>query len=122
MQKYRTADIRIKGKKLHALIADSFVKQMMGLMFRQRMRKDTCMLFIFSREARHGIWMHNMRFPIDIMWLDRSKRVVDFVEMALPTSKSTYRPEKDAKYVLEVNSGFIKRNRIKKGDAVSTAL
>ena len=39
--------------------------------------------------------------------------------MALPKSKSIYAPEKDAKYVLEVNSGFIKRNRIKKGVAVS---
>ncbi len=122
MQRYRTADISVRGKVLHAMVADSFVKQMIGLMFRQRMGKDACMLFIFSREARHGIWMRNMRFPIDIMWLDSGRRIVDFVEMAMPTSKSVYKPDGNAKYVLEVNAGFIKRNRIKKGDAVRAAL
>ena len=95
---------------------------MIGLMFRQRMGRDTCMLFIFPKEAKQGIWMRNMRFPIDIMWLDSSKRVVDFVETATPASRRIYAPEKEAKYVLETNAGFIKRNRIKKGVAIRTAL
>jgi hypothetical protein len=122
LQRYETVDISVKGKVLHALIADSFVKHMIGLMFRQRMGKDTCMLFIFQREARQGIWMRNMRFPIDILWLDSSKKVVDFVEAAMPASRRIYAPEKDAKYVLETNAGFIRRNRIKKGVAIRNAL
>jgi hypothetical protein len=121
MQRYRAADISIKGRTLHALIADSFVKQMVGLMFRPRLSKDACMLFIFSREARHGIWMRNMRFPIDILWMDGSRRVVDYAEMVQPESRRIYAPEKSAKYVLEANAGFIKRNRIKKGDTFRIA-
>ena len=122
MQRYQTADISIKGKVLHALIADSFVKQMIGLMFRQRMKHDTCMLFVFGKEARHGIWMRNMRFAIDIMWLDKDEKMVDFAESVAPGSMRIYKPGKAAKYVLETNSGFIKRNRIKKGATVVSAL
>ena len=121
-QRYATASISIGGKRLRVLIADSFVKKMVGLMFRSGIGKDEGMLLVFGREARHGIWMHNMRFPIDIIWLDRGKCIVDFVESAMPTSRATYRPEKGAKYVLEVAAGFIKRNRIKKGVAVTGAL
>jgi hypothetical protein len=95
---------------------------MIGLMFRQRIMEDECMLFVFSNESRQGIWMRNMRFPIDIMWIGKGGRIVDLVEEAMPSSKQIYEPSGDAKYVLETNSGFIKRNRIKKGDTVRIAL
>ncbi len=122
MQRYKTASVYVKGKQLRAQLADSFVKHMLGLMFRRNIGKDECMLFVFSRESRQGIWMRNMRFPIDVMWIGRGNRVVDLVENATPSSRQIYKPCEDSKYVLETNAGFIKRNRIKKGEAVRIAL
>ena len=121
-QRYSIEDISINGKRLHAIMADSFIKQMIGLMFRPNLKKDGCMLFVFNRKARHGIWMRNMRFPIDIMWLDADKKVIHSVESAPPGSARVYMPDKDSKYVLETNAGFIKRSRIKKGASLIRAL
>ncbi len=119
---YRRVAVTLPGAKLDALVADSFLKHVIGLMFRDKLGARAAMLFVFPREARHGIWMRNMRFPLDIIWISGSKRVVDFADCVPAESRRTYCPAKAAKYVLEVNAGFIKRNRIKKGLAFRFAL
>lgn len=121
-QKYRYASISIGKKRFLAILADTTAKRMIGLMFRKSVSKDTCMLFIFPNEARHGIWMYNMFFPIDVLWLDRELKIVD-IGNALQPCKSifdceTYHPSKSAKYVIELNSGSIKANRISRNSKV----
>ncbi len=80
------------------------------------------MLFTPDREARHGIWMLNMKFPIDILWLDGSGKVVDIAQNAKPCksifSCPTYRPKSDARYVLELPSGNAKRFGLREGAKV----
>ena len=87
--------------------ADSIWMQTKGLMFRKDISSGHGMLFTFSREARHGIWMLFMRFPIDIYFLDSEMKVVDYVKNAKPINPikpSTWRvytPRKPCKYILE---------------------
>lgn len=109
--------VSINGRKLSALVADSPKKQAVGLMFREKLEQNECMLFIFGRPNRYSIWMRNMRFPIDILWVDEKKRIVDIKEAAPPAKRfefATYKPRVDAKYVLELKSGFVKKNKITK--------
>lgn len=120
--RYRTSRVTAGALKLDALVADSFLKQVVGLMFRPRLGKNSGMLFPFPFSARHGIWMRNMRIAIDIIWLDSAKRVVDIAHDVRPSSRKVHYPRKRAKYVLEVNSGTAKRNRIKEGLALRFAL
>ncbi len=60
----------------------------------------------------------NMTIDLDIIWLDSGGKVVYVVQDAKPcidsahTSECSFYPDKPAKYVLEVNSGFVKRNKI----------
>ncbi|MBU2519617.1 MAG: DUF192 domain-containing protein [Nanoarchaeota archaeon] len=90
--------------------ADSLWEQTKGLMFRKSLPKGHGMLFTFGYEGKHGIWMMFMRFPIDIYFLDKNYKVVDYVRKAKPFNPfklSTWRiysPKKPAKYVLEVAS------------------
>jgi len=111
------AKVKIGQTDMGVDVADSFFKKAKGLMFRRSLGKNKGMLFIFNSEARWGIVMFGMRFPIDIIWVGKNMRVVDIVEGARPCLLfcRTYRPKKKAKYVLEVNSGFVKRHRIKLG-------
>ncbi|MGC8888985.1 MAG: DUF192 domain-containing protein [Candidatus Micrarchaeia archaeon] len=117
--KYKHAHASIGGKKLHLLVADSFPKHMLGLMYMRSIKESEGMLFIFSRNAYHGIWMRNMLFPIDIIWLDEKFEVVDIVENAEPCQSifgcKTYMPISQARYVIELNAGSSKKLGIKKG-------
>jgi uncharacterized membrane protein (UPF0127 family) len=80
----------------------------MGLMFRRSLDADRGALLVFERSGFHGIWMKNCRFPIDIVWIDESRRVVHVAEDVPPCRADpcpVYEPLRRARYVLEVNAG-----------------
>ena len=112
--------IRYKSRVFTVEIADSFAKQALGLMYRKSMKKDHGMLFVFNREGRYDIWMMNMRFPIDILWLGASGKILKITEEAVPCksllSCPPYRSPENAKYVLELNTDSIRKNKMKAGD------
>jgi hypothetical protein len=121
-QRYEKRTVSIGNKKLLGIIADSFLKRMIGLMYRSNLPKGTCMLFMFQNQGRYGIWMRNMKFPIDILWLDANKKVVWIEENARPAGAlefNSYLPETEALYVIETTAGFVKRNIIKIGQKAS---
>jgi hypothetical protein len=78
------------------------------------------MLFVFSQEAEWGFWMHEMRFPLDIIWFNASRQVV-FIEQDLPPCTpslcSVYTPTATAMFVLEVNAGFVATNGVALGES-----
>lgn len=115
-QSQKFVTVKLGNATIHAEIADTEPKQMRGLMFRDSLPRDGGMLFTFSREGRHGIWMMNMSMPIDIVWLDGNKRVVQIEENAQPCGAllvcRSYFAESDDKYVLEVSAGYAKRHGI----------
>jgi uncharacterized membrane protein (UPF0127 family) len=90
----------------------------MGLMFRPSLASDRGMLFVFERPDFHGIWMKNCKFPIDIVWLDEARRVVD-VAVAAPPCKAepcaVYQPMGRASYVVEMGAGQAAREKVTRG-------
>jgi hypothetical protein len=117
MQHYSTTQVCINGKRYWAILADSFIKKAIGLMFRQSLDKNKCMLFISECERNQSITMCNMLFPIDVMWLDSKQRVIQIEQNVKPSKWAifkTYGPSKQSQYVLEFNAGFVKKNRISK--------
>ena len=61
----------------------------------------------------------------DIIWLDFAKRVVHIEEHILPCQLApcpSFRPSKDALYVLEINAGYVKKMGLKVGDVVEFRL
>lgn len=126
MQKYETRIIIINNKRFEALIADTLIKRMIGLMFRKGIGRNQCMLFTFWSEGYQSIWMYNMLFPIDVIWVSKDMKIVDIRENMQPCksmSKCTaYIPTEKAKYIIEFNSNTVKRNRIKMGSKVNISL
>ena len=113
-------NVEIGGTVIKVEIADTMEKQVRGLMFRENLGENEGMLFVFGREDFQGIWMMNMSFPIDIIWIDSGNNIVDVVKKAQPCRLDcpTHVPKERAKYVLEVNSGFAEKHGIKIGDTV----
>ncbi len=96
------------GQALTAELAASPEQRQTGLMFREKINPDQGMLFLFESEGRHSFWMKNMKFAIDILWLDRDKRIVHIEENVPPCESEdcpSYVTETPALYVLELAAG-----------------
>ena len=70
------------------------------------------MLFRYEQPGRHGFWMPDMHFDIDILWI-RAGRIVH-VEANVPhgDARTIYRPSEPADLVLEVPAGSAARARL----------
>lgn len=87
----------------------------MGLMFRPSLPADRALLFVFRELDFHGIWMKNCRFPIDIVWLDENRKVVHVAPRVPPCAKDpcpSYQSMRRSAYVVEMNAGAAKREKI----------
>lgn len=105
-------------------LADTDQKKIQGLSGVSSLGTYEGMLFLFNESDLHGIWMKDMKIPIDIIWLDEAKRVVHIVKDASPeTGESvTYTPSKPARYVLELSAGSVQRNAIQLGSVATWEL
>ena len=119
---YRKTALSMKVKRFTVEVADSFMKIMRGLMDRERLPADGGMLFVFKRDRKYGFWMLNMKFGIDIIWLDKNYRVVYVWRNAMPCksifSCRTVKPDEDSRYVLEVRAGTASALRLRIGDRI----
>jgi len=96
-----------------------------GLMYRESLATDNGMLFVFEKEGIHPFWMKNMKFPIDLIWMDSGGRVVH-IECNVPPCRKepciVYQPEEKAMYVLEVVGNYTLSENIRKGSSASLLL
>ena len=98
-------------------IADSFWKRFKGLMFEKRSRFDYALVFPFQfcSKSDASIHMFFVFFPIDVVFLDEKKKVVDIVK-GLKPFVPLYVPKKASKYLIELPEG--KAAGIKESDAL----
>jgi uncharacterized membrane protein (UPF0127 family) len=96
-----------------------------GLMFRDEIHEDQAMLFLFAERDIHSFWMKNMRFPIDILWLDGDRRIVHIEARVPPCPREpcpTYSPAAAAAFVLELQSGCSEKHGLRISDRIEFIL
>jgi uncharacterized membrane protein (UPF0127 family) len=90
-----------------------------GLSGRPFLPRGHGMLFQFETLARQGMWMIEMKFPLDIVWLDEQLTVIHITRGAPPCASRancpTYSSVKRAKYAIEMNSGDADTYRFREG-------
>ncbi len=118
------AIVKIKDTEVRAEIADTFTDRAKGLMFRKTLPEKEGMLFVFNDEDYHSFWMMNMSFPIDIIFINKDKKIIDIVKNAQPCglSCSTYKPKEKVMYVLEVNANFTEKHEMTIGTTLEFVL
>lgn len=110
--------------KIEAELAMDDATRMKGLMFRESMPENAGMLFTFPYSDRHSFWMKNTLIALDLIWLNERKEIVYFVT-APPCTKDpcdSYVPMQKARYVLELNGGFLKKHNIPLGTRLEFTL
>lgn len=113
---YRQVNITVNGVKLVADVAATNDQRSKGLSVKDTLNENEAMLFVFSTEREHSFWMKDMKFPIDIIWLNDNKEVVHIehsLEPCIPDSFcQPYSPDDDSLYVLETVAGFAQKYNV----------
>ncbi len=90
-----------------------------GLSGRTSLEPDFGMWFDFSTDGRQGIWMKDMKFPIDILWIDSNQIIITIEENVAPdTYPKVFYPTRDARFVLEVSAGTVEKYSFEVGQEV----
>ncbi|MEW6107714.1 MAG: DUF192 domain-containing protein [Nitrospirota bacterium] len=88
-----------------------------GLTGREKMNDDHGMLFILDDNYVDVFWMKGMNFPIDILFFDRNRRLIDVFADLSPCSECPFiMPSRPAAYALEINAGMAEKYDIRIGD------
>src|SRR5215211_6306582 len=74
--KYLKAKVTVKGFELNADIPITSELKSKGLAVKNQLKENETMLFVFEDSAKHPFWMKDIKFPIDIIWLDSDGKVV----------------------------------------------
>ena len=93
--------------------------QELGLGERASLPPSQGMLFVFKEPDLYGIWMKDMQFPIDIIWLDANFRIVTIETNVSPdTYPKVFYPAQNSSYVLETNANFSVKNNWRVGQSL----
>ena len=109
---------------LYLFVADTEQEREKGLGDREPIKGDEGMLFVFSSPDLQGIWMKGMRFPLDILWLQKTGTgeftVVDMRENIAPdTYPEVFFPRLKVSYVLELKGGSAGKYGIGEGSMLT---
>lgn len=92
-----------------------------GMMFRDSLAPDRGMLFIHQQAGRYPYWMHNVRIPLDIIWMDSSRRVVEVSTNTPPCDGKpasecpSYGGTQPAIFILELAGGLAEKYGVVEG-------
>jgi len=111
--------VLVKGQTIKIAVVDTPAERQKGLSGHPGLKADEGLFFIFENSGRHGFWMKDMLFSIDILWIDSIGEIVHIQRNATPESYPyIFIPNREAKYVLEVVTGFTDAYNVSVGDSV----
>jgi uncharacterized protein len=88
-----------------------------GLSGREGLAEDSGMLFVLDEGRPAAFWMKGMRFPLDLLYFDKNRRLIKILSGLQPcTDCPIYRSPDDTAYVLEVAAGAARKYGIRTGD------
>ncbi|MFC1656727.1 DUF192 domain-containing protein [Patescibacteria group bacterium] len=109
--KYKTKKISINGTEIQVQTADTSWKHTKGLGDRYSLDEDNGMLFEFDRLDNYTFIMRDMKFDLDILWVNDDK-VVHYEKFIPRDSEEKFESIAPANKVLEVNAGWIEKHNI----------
>ena len=119
MAVHHQTQIAIGPVALKVLVADTPALRERGLSGLSSLGSADGMLFVFD-QPDSGLWMKDMVFPLDIIWISSDLQVVDITEDAEPESyPHLFHSQEPAQFAVEVPAGFVKQHHISIGDRVA---
>lgn len=120
--------VTAKGRPFLAEVAATDQEKARGLMRRQSLAKDRCMIFLYAEDGEHAIWMKNCLIALDVVWVDAGGTVVEIARNCPPVSAMfqgsdldlpTYGGTVPSRHFVEFAAGTVQRLGLKKGDRIA---
>lgn len=110
-----TTTLYLGDSVFDARVAYTPAEREKGLSGVESLKPTDALIFAYPSDDIWKIWMKNMKIPIDIVWLDSSKKVIYIVTDASPDGGTdvTFAPKAPARYVIELPAGTVARTAIK---------
>jgi uncharacterized membrane protein (UPF0127 family) len=113
------SEVKINGITIPVEVAKTDVQRRNGLSNRESLPEGEGMFFEFAqKDIKPPFWMKDMRFAIDILWINDNK-IVQIDKNVQPPESGTadenlilYIPSQPIDYVLEVTAGFAEEHNI----------
>jgi uncharacterized membrane protein (UPF0127 family) len=103
--------------RIEAELAASPQTREIGLMNRKIMAPQHGMVFVFTEDERHCMWMKNTLIPLSVAFLDKQGRILNIEDMQ-PQTENNHCAAAPARYALEMNLGWFASKGIKAGDSL----
>ena len=97
----------------NAAICKNIIAKSLGLMFAL---KPKPLIFIFKKEKIIPLHMLFVFYPIDVLFLNKNKVVVEIKENLKPFS--FYTPKNKSQYIIELPQGTIKKTKMALGNKI----
>lgn len=112
------------GQQVRAEVMSRPEDMARGMMFRDHLAPDRGMLFVHPTPGRYRYWMYQCLIPLDIVWLDAERRIVEISESTPPCKGEAwecpyYGGNHDAQFVVELAGGMARKYGLKLGDRLS---
>jgi len=111
------AELTIGMYRIVAEVAATQEDRMRGLMQRKSMPPSRGMLFVFTEQQRHCMWMKNTLLPLSVAFMDESGRILNVEDMQ-PQTEDSHCAARPARFALEMNLGWFAERGIKAGDTL----
>jgi uncharacterized protein len=109
--------VEIDGHKFSVELALTSQKQSLGLGGRKSIKDNQGMLFDFKREGEWSFWMKDMRFDLDIIWIE-NKKIVYISRNTKYDYPGIISPKVKADKALEIKAGLSDKYGFKEGDQI----
>jgi len=111
--------IVINNHSISTEIAETPAERQRWLTFRtEQLPLNSSLLLVYDKPDLYSLWLLNIQFNLDLIWLDNSGNIVYMKQNAVPcsntldASKCTYKNTIPSKYIIAATSGFIKYHKI----------
>ena len=111
--------LKIRDIPFTVEVAQTPEEKAYGLMFRPTLPVNTGMLFLNPHPTEMSVWMKNTFVPLDILFFDGRKWVVQALPGMKPLDETPRSSAGPVKGMIELPAGTIRKYQIKIGDKVS---
>jgi len=99
--------IQIGAQIFNVEVAASVDARARGLSGRSALKQGSGLWFVFPAADTYGFWMHDMHFPIDLIWVGPELKVAGAISLQPCADQDcpVHYPPRRVTYVLEINAG-----------------
>ena len=106
--------LRIDNNTIQVEVADTPAARQRWLTFRDdKLPLDSAIMLVYDKPDLYSLWLLNIQFNIDLLWLDEKGNIVYIIKNVSPcktpldAARCTYKNTRPAKYILAATAGFV---------------